>query len=76
MYLEVELRNIGNLVNVVLPKETLCSLNVGEGDVLHVTEAAKGGLPPTPAEADFDRQMAVAEEIDAQYWNTLRELAK
>jgi len=76
MHLEVELRNIGNSVDVVLPKETLCSLNVGEGDVLHVTEAAKGDLPPSPAKADFDHEMAVAEDIDARYWNTLRKLAK
>ncbi len=76
MYFEVRLLKIGNSVGVVLPKETLSFLNVKEGDVLCVTEAAEGSLRLTPAKPDFDRQMTAAQDIIARYRNTLRELAK
>jgi putative addiction module antidote len=76
MYLEVKLRKIGNSVGIVLPKETLSHLNVAEGDVLCVTDAAEGSLRLSPAKPDFDRQMAAAQDVIARYRNTLRELAK
>ncbi|MEI6351229.1 MAG: AbrB/MazE/SpoVT family DNA-binding domain-containing protein [Verrucomicrobiota bacterium] len=49
---------------------------MGEGDVLSVTEAAEGSLRISPAKADFNRQMQMAQDVVARYRNTLRELAK
>ena len=76
MMLELKLRKVGNSVGVVLPKEALTFLKVGEGDVLCVTEAAEGSLRISPAKSDFNRQMHAAQDIVARYRNTLRELAK
>ncbi len=76
MYFEVRPLKIGNSVGVVLPKETLSFLKVGEGDVLCVTEVAEGSLCVTPAKTDFDRQMTTAQDLITRYRNTLRELAK
>ena len=76
MILELKLRKIGNSVGVVFPKEALSYLKVGDGDVLCVTEGSEGSLRISPAKADFNRQMQVAQEVVARYRNTLRELAK
>ncbi|MEY5011990.1 MAG: hypothetical protein RLZZ253_3129 [Verrucomicrobiota bacterium] len=76
MLLELKLRKVGNSVGVVLPKEALSYLKVGEGDVLCVTESAEGSLRLSPAKSDFSRQMQVAQDVVARYRNALRELAK
>ena len=76
MVLELKLRKVGNSVGVVLPKEALSYLKVGEGDVLCVTEASEGSLRLSPAKADFNLQMQAAQDVVARYRNTLRELAK
>jgi putative addiction module antidote len=79
MVLELKLRRVGNSVGVVLPKEALARLNVGEGDSLTLTEAPDGGLRVTPSTAgheQFTQQMKVAESVIRRYRNTLRELAK
>jgi putative addiction module antidote len=64
---------------VVLPKEALARLNVGEGDTVTLTDAPEGGLHVTPAtkgREQFAKQMNAAEGIIRRYRNTLRELAK
>jgi putative addiction module antidote len=76
MVLELKLRKVGNSVGVVLPKEALSYLKVGEGDMLCVTEAPEGSLRISPAKADFNLQMQAAQDVVARYRNTLRELAK
>ncbi len=76
MLLELKLRKVGNSVGVVLPKEALSYLKVGEGDVLCATESAEGSLRLSPAKSDFSRQMQVAQDVVARYRNALRELAK
>jgi putative addiction module antidote len=76
MVLELKLRKIGNSVGVVLPKEALAHLKVGEGDTVSVTDAPDGSLRFAPANAEFTRQMKVAQDIMRRYRNALRELAK
>ncbi len=76
MLLELKLRKVGNSVGIVLPKEALSYLKVGEGDVICITEASEGSLRVSPAKADFNRQMQTAQDVVARYRNTLRELAK
>jgi putative addiction module antidote len=71
----LKLRAIGNSVGVVLPKELLARLGVGEGDTLTVIETPDG-VRLTKADADFERQMDVAREVMRKNWNVLRELAK
>lgn len=76
MILELKLRKIGNSVGMVLPKEALARLNAREGDELILTDAPDGSFRVTPSNADFKRQMEVAEGVIGRYRNTLRELAK
>ncbi len=71
----VKLTSIGNSVGVVLPKELLVKLGLQKGDTLHVIETPDG-LRLTPADPEFDRQMAVAREQMHKWRNVLRELAK
>ncbi len=61
---------------MVLPKEVLSYLKVGEGDTVCVSEAADGSLRVSPSSAEFTRQMEAAEDVIRRYRNTLRELAK
>ena len=79
MVVELKLRKVGNSVGVVLPKEALARLNVGEGDSLTLTDTPDGGLRVTAAtegREEFTRQMKAAEKIVRRYRNALRELAK
>lgn len=76
MVLELKLRKVGNLVGVVLPKEALAHLNVGEGDTLCVTDSGDGSLRLTPANPVVLEQLEVAKDVLRRYRDTLRELAK
>ncbi|MSO52557.1 MAG: AbrB family transcriptional regulator [Acidobacterium sp.] len=76
MVVELKLRKIGNSVGVVLPKEVLNHLKVGEGDTICVTETVDGSLRVGPSNDEFKKQMEAAESVIQRYRNTLRELAK
>lgn len=76
MVLELKLRKVGNSVGVVLPKEALAHLNVGEGDTLCVTDSGDGSLRLTPANPGVVEQLEVAKDVLRRYRDTLRELAK
>ena len=75
MTLELKLRRIGNSLGIVLPKEALAHLKIGEGDVLTLTDAPDG-VRLTTANPEFSKSMAVFESLNRRYRNTLRELAK
>jgi putative addiction module antidote len=76
MVLELKLRKVGNSLGVVLPKEALQHLAVGEGEALFLTVAADGGVRLTATSPEVGRQLEVAEGIIRRYRHTLRELAK
>ncbi len=71
----LKIRKIGNSLGVVIPKDLLDEMKLGEGDSFYATRA-KNGLHLSPTDAEFARQMEIAEEIMERYKNTLRELAK
>jgi putative addiction module antidote len=71
----LKIRKIGNSLGVVLPKETLARLRVGEGDELQVTET-ETGLHLHRRDDEFKEHMRLVEKIMARYPNTLRALAK
>lgn len=71
----LKVRRIGNSLGVVLPKEVLAKLNVGEGDELTVTDTPDG-VALAGGDAEFARQMEMMRDIMRRYRNTLRELAK
>jgi putative addiction module antidote len=71
----LKLRAIGNSVGLVLPKELLARLRVGEGDTLQVIEAPDG-LRLLRSDPELERQMEVAREVMRRRRAVLRELAK
>lgn len=76
MVLELKLRKVGNSVGIILPKEALAHLNVGEGDSLTLTEGPEGSVHLSPHKAEVERQMEVVQDVMKRYRHTLRELAK
>lgn len=44
--MKLRVRRIGNSLGVIVPRSTLASWGIGEGDALHLTEA---GITPPPA---------------------------
>ncbi len=72
---KLKVRKIGNSLGVVLPKELLAELGVGEGDELVATSAQDGILVGSRSKK-FERTMEIAERGMKKYRNTLRELAK
>ncbi|MEQ1929746.1 MAG: AbrB/MazE/SpoVT family DNA-binding domain-containing protein [Parvularculaceae bacterium] len=71
----LKVRQIGNSLGVVLPKEVLAKLNAKIGDEILVTETS-GGIHLHRKDAEFEEHMRIVEEIMSRYPNTLRALAK
>jgi putative addiction module antidote len=71
----LKIRQIGNSLGVVLPKDVLAKLRVGEGDELHMVETPDG-LELRPYDPDLERQLEAGRSIAKRYRNALRELAK
>jgi putative addiction module antidote len=71
-----KITTIGSSAGVILTKEVMARLKVQKGDTLYLTEAPDGGYRITPYDPDFERQMALAEEIMHEDRDILRALAK
>ncbi len=72
----LKIRKVGNSLGVVLPKDVVGRLQVGEGGTLFLTEVPGGGYRLTPHDPEFEDRMARADTIIARYRNTLHTLAK
>lgn len=75
MNAKLKIRKFGNSAGVILPKELLARMHVGEGDSLYVTDAPDG-VRLTAADPEFEEKMALAEKIMRQDRDILRVLAK
>ena len=71
----LKLRAFGNSVGVVLPKDLLARLRVGEGDTVQVVETPDG-FRIIRHDPEFERQMEVAREVMRRRRAVLHELAK
>ncbi len=71
----LKVRKIGNSLGLVLPKETLAGLGVGENDILYITRAAEDSYRITPYNEEFSKQMQAAEDIMKEDRDLLQELA-
>jgi putative addiction module antidote len=71
----LKVRRIGNSLGVVLPKEVLAKLRVGEGDELSVSDAP-GGVTLGPFNDRLQEQIEAGRRAMKRYRNALRELAK
>lgn len=71
----LKLIQIGNSVDVILPKEVLARLKVGNGDPLFMTEAANG-VTLTPYDPDLGEQLRLGGDFMHDYRDTFHQLAK
>lgn len=71
----LKVRKIGNSLGVVLPKDVLAKLKVGEGDELIVTETPEGVIL-SAYDDEVARQIEIGRDLMKRYRNALRELAK
>jgi putative addiction module antidote len=71
----LKVRRIGNSLGVVLPKDVLAKLNVGEGAELTVTDTPDG-VALQHFDGELQEQIEAARRAMKRYRNALRELAK
>jgi putative addiction module antidote len=71
----LKIRKVGSSLGVLLPKEVAGELEVGEGDIIYLTQG-KEGYRVVAHDPDFARVMESYRKISGRYRNTLRELAK
>ena len=75
MAAKLKIRKIGNSMGLILPKEVVEQLRVGEDDTVpYVVDS--DGLHVTPFDPDFDAAMEAFEKTRRKYRNALRALAK
>lgn len=75
MIKEVTFRRYGGSLGTTLPKAMTDRLQLTEGDKAFAVET-EAGILLTPYDPDFERAMAVGDEIMKRYENALRELAR
>ena len=75
MNMELKIKKIGNSAGVILPKELLARLRVGQGDSVYASEAPDG-IRLTAGNPGFAEAMSLAERIMRDDRDILRELAK
>ena len=76
MNTKAKLIKVGNSTGVILPKDILARLRVGQGDELHFVERPNGEFTIGKYDPEFARAMALAEEIMHEDRDILRVLAK
>ena len=74
--LTFKVTTVGSSAGFILGKEAMSRLKVQKGDTVYLTEAPGGGYRLTPYDPDFERQMALAEQIMHDDRDILRALAK
>ena len=67
---------VGNSAGVILPKDVLARLRVGQGDELHFSEKPNGEFTIGKYDPEFAAAMALAEQIMHEDRDILRVLAK
>jgi len=73
--MEIKVRKVGNSLGVILPKEALSRLHVGDGDSLFLTDAPDG-LFLSAYDKRVAEQVAAGKKGARKFRNALRELAK
>ncbi len=71
----LKIRKIGTSLGVVLPKELLTELGVGEGDILYPVRTPDG-VSLTKYDPEFDEIIDDSRDYMRRHRNAMRELAK
>lgn len=72
---QLKVRKFGTSLGVVLPKEVINRLQIGNGEPPFLIEAPDGSCRLTPYDPGFEKKMAKADDIISRYRNTLHVLA-
>ncbi|AHF89229.1 transcriptional regulator [Opitutaceae bacterium TAV5] len=72
----LRIRKIGHSLGVILPEDVLGYFNAKEGDTFLPTSGTDKSGRLMIADEGTIRQMAIVEDLDRRYHNTLKELAK
>jgi putative addiction module antidote len=75
MNIPIKITKVGNSAAIILSKEVLAQLHADIGDTLHLSQSPDGWRI-TPYDAEFEKQMALAEVIMRENRDVLRALAK
>ncbi len=70
-----KLRQVGNSLGVILPREELNHLHLSVGDELTIVRTDKG-IEISPYDQGFEMKLRAFERSRRKYRNALRELAK
>lgn len=73
--MNITLRKIGNSVGVIIPKETLDSFGLKEGDEVNM-ETTEGGIFLKPTDEEFARQIDIGRKFMDRYKTALKKLAE
>ena len=71
----IKIRDVGNSLGIVLPKELIARLRVSKGDKLFVQETVDG-IRLTPYDPEFQQQMEIAQVVMREDRDALRALSK
>lgn len=72
----LKIRKVGNSLGLILPKEMLDELGLGEGDEVLAAKEGHKAFSITVPDDRHDEMMALADEIMEEYSEALAELAK
>lgn len=73
--METKIRKIGNSLGITLPKQVIEELHLKDGDKLSV-EKLDGILQLKPIDPEFEDWAEAYRELNADYKEVLKELAK
>ena len=74
--MKLEVKKIGNSTGLILPRELLAQLNLGQGDWVYVSRTADGGMKIGPYDPEHEKVMGIAREVMKEYRDTFKALAK
>ena len=72
----LQIKKIGNSTGLILPKELLARLKLGEGDKLHVVEQTERGIRLSPYDPKHAKAMEIARRSFRRLGDAYRALAK
>jgi putative addiction module antidote len=73
--MHLKLTQIGNSVDIILPKKLLARLRVGKGDTVYVTETSEG-VVLTPYDPSVAAQVEAGRQFMHDYRDAFHVLAK
>ena len=73
--MKTKLRKIVNGLGILLPKDVIVRLRVGEGSTLTISDT-EAGIELSPFDADFSAQVEAFRRTEPKHRNSYRELAK